>query len=96
MPYIKDENKVAFEKLLKELSKVEITCAGELNYLFTLLRVRYLATHGLNYQSLNDIEGAATNSQLEWYRRVSSKYEDLKIPQNGDVLPNWLLDQIPE
>jgi hypothetical protein len=59
--------------------------AGELNYLFTRLCIRYMQIHGKNYQTINDIVGALEGAKLEFYRRVAAPYEDLKINENGDV-----------
>lgn len=83
MPYIPQEDRPKFDDVLSQLP--DIASAGELNYLFTRIASRYLSTHGLRYQFLNDISGALTNANLELYRRVAADYEDIKIEQNGDV-----------
>lgn len=61
--------------------------AGELNYCFTELIIRFLALEGVNYQKINDVIGALEGAKLEFYRRVAVKYEDRKIIENGDVYP---------
>lgn len=83
MPYIKNAEKVKFEKGLKDLPPA--SSAGELNYLFTKIAHKYLKHHGLKYQYLNDVSGALTNANLELYRRMAAPYEDQKIKENGDV-----------
>ena len=79
MPYIKTEDR---ERL--RVGVVPYT-PGELNYLFTTICHRYLATIGEKYQTYNDIIGALENCKLEIYRRKVSDYEDTKIKENGDV-----------
>lgn len=60
--------------------------AGELNYAFTSLIVRYIkATGELNYQKINDVLGALSGAAREFYRRVAMPYENRKISDNGDV-----------
>ncbi|MDC3283262.1 hypothetical protein OAV41_01680 [Planctomycetota bacterium] len=45
----------------------------------------YIKYGGLNYQQCNDVMGALTGAQLEFYRRFVADYEDTKIRDNGDV-----------
>lgn len=59
--------------------------AGELNYLFTCMSVLYLDTHGISYQTMNDVIGALDSAKTEFNRRVVAPYEDEKIKENGDV-----------
>lgn len=58
---------------------------GELNYLVTLLCLKYLNERGEKYQTYNDILGALEGCKLEMYRRRIAPYEDKKIEENGDV-----------
>ena len=58
---------------------------GELNYEITQVTREYLLEHGTCYNTINDIMGALTGAQLEFYRRVAAPYEDTKITQNGDI-----------
>ena len=90
MPYILSEDRPKFEEGLYKLQ--DISSPGELNYLVTRLALIYLNKKGLNYQTLNDISGALTNANLEFYRRVSAPYEDFKIASNGDVYLSRLED----
>lgn len=74
MPYIKqDRRQLVFPEN-----------AGELNYTFTMIVQQYFKEHS-NYQGINDIIGALEGAKLEFYRRVASPYEDIKIKENGDV-----------
>jgi hypothetical protein len=83
MPYIEQKDREKFQAALDAMP--DIASAGELNYIVTQLARKYLATHGLRYQYLNDISGALTNANLELYRRVAAGYEDIKVAENGDV-----------
>lgn len=85
MPYIKQENRVIFSSLENEINKIDISSPGELNYLVTLLIKRYCSFNGNNYRTYNDIMGALTGANLEFYRRIAVDYENLKIKENGDV-----------
>lgn len=59
--------------------------AGELNYMFTALCIRYLKDRGESYQTYNDMIGALEGCKLELYRRKVAAYEDDKLKSNGDV-----------
>lgn len=60
--------------------------AGQLNYAITKLALAYIDAHGpLSYQLINDVMGALTGAQQEFYRRVAAPYEDQKMRINGDV-----------
>ena len=77
MPYIEH----------KERQKYDIQVAetpGQLNYQFTMLIVEYMKKNGLSYQKINDVIGALSACQAEFYRRVVIPYEDEKIKTNGD------------
>lgn len=78
MPYISEQAK-------NELSMGEpIKTAGNLNYLITMLLKRYWTNSNRRYQDINDILGALTGAQAEFYRRIVVPYEEEKIKSNGD------------
>lgn len=79
MPYIKKEDR----EELKTLRYAKT--AGELNYLFTKMALRYIKDRGESYQHYNDIIGALEGCKLELYRRKIGDYENVKSFQNGDV-----------
>lgn len=79
MPYI---DPVARERLAATNSP---QTPGELNYCITQVIKSYMKGHVLNYQMINDINGAVEGAKLEFYRRVAAPYEDKKIQDNGDV-----------
>ena len=80
MPYIKIKRRL-------ELDKGAIPqTAGELNYMFTRISQRYIATTvRINYQAFNDVVGALESCKLEFYRRLVTEYEEKKIIENSDV-----------
>lgn len=81
MPYIMQEDR---DKL--DLGAADPTTPGELNYLVTMMALRYLGRRP-NYQRFNDVIGALEAAKLELYRRMVAPYEDEKIKANGDVYP---------
>lgn len=88
MPYITKEQREYFDD---SLSAVEDSfhynaSPGILNYIITSICLAYLRYKGESYTHYNDILGALEGCKLELYRRKISKYEDLKIKQNGDVV----------
>ena len=85
MPYIKQEDRNRFIKLVEMIDVQEIKSAGELNYLLTIMAHRFLNQKPENYQSYNDAIGALEGCKLELYRRHVGEYEDVKVRENGDV-----------
>jgi hypothetical protein len=94
MPYIKQENRKHFEKLLDE-AKVSfnrendgghnVMTEGELNYVITKLLHQYVLSKGVSYKTYNDVTGVMESAKSEFYRRYVAPYEDAKIKENGDV-----------
>lgn len=82
MPYLTPQAKAEIDA--GRLAKT----SGELNYQITRLAIAYIIANGMNYQTLNDIDGALDNARLEFNRRVTAPYEDTKIESNGDVYPS--------
>lgn len=87
MPYIKMEDRVKYEEVLKALIDIlkglpVERIDGELNYVITrLLKESY----PLRYFNLNRAVGVLECAKLEYYRRVVAPYEDVKIRESGDV-----------
>ena len=82
MPYIKPANRA---NLNLHLELPHVNNPGDLNYLFTLLALRYVEHNDKSYQAINDVVGALEGCKLEFYRRFAAPYEDSKIKENGDV-----------
>ncbi len=78
MPYIKQEDRTVATRLNPRTP-------GELNYAITMLAKGYIESHGLSYQTINDIDGAMSGASKEFYRRIAAPYENLKCRENGDV-----------
>lgn len=80
MPYIKNR----WYRWNREDSNSQPKNVGELNYIITMVIKEYYDSIG-GYQGVNDVLGALEGAKLEFYRRVASPYEDIKIKENGDV-----------
>jgi hypothetical protein len=86
MPYIKQEDRKQFDRILGYLTQdVYKIGVGELNYIFTMICKFYITSNKERYQSYNDIIGALECCKLELYRKKTGPYEDIKIKENGDV-----------
>ena len=96
MPYVKDNQKsvvdneinALVDKILKETDgKGSEAIGGMWNYCFTRIILRtILAKFGkLRYELLERLDGTLGYVSKEIYRRVTIKYEDLKVTENGDV-----------
>jgi hypothetical protein len=82
MPYIKSYIRKDIDFKTDHLNP---RCAGELNYLFSMIAKQYLENTGKSYQTCNDVLGALDGASKEFYRRVVAPYEDEKLKENGDV-----------
>lgn len=85
MPYIKQEERERFARVLERLNEVSIRSAGELNFLVTSVVHHYLQQFPKSYGVYNDAIGALEAAKLELYRRQVVPYEDIKIQENGDL-----------
>jgi hypothetical protein len=79
VPYIKRERRQDFT------SPGHPETAGEINYLFTKIALKYIEDKGESYQAYNDIAGAVHLMLLELERRRIGIYEDEAILRNGDL-----------
>lgn len=85
MPYLHPADQKHLADIITQLVMTDLAKAGELNYLFTKIAIRYLHCKGESYQTYNDIIGALEGAKLELYRRSVAPYENGKIKENGDV-----------
>ena len=97
MPYIKQEDRDRFNKLLTpkdylygdicimDLLSKQITTDGELNYVVSKLLHNLIETRGKNYQHLNNLIGVLECIKQEFYRTIITEYEEIKRKENGDV-----------
>lgn len=87
MPYIKETDRMRL--LDQTLAGCSPLTAGELNYCITRLVTNFAGPSHFSYQTANDVVGALEGAKMEFYRRVVSGYEDLKIQENGDVYKKY-------
>ena len=80
MPYINQSDRPNYEPILGPADT-----SGQLNFQLTMVILEYLRSHGLRYETCNDIVGALDNCKDEFKRRIQHPYEDKKIIANGDV-----------
>ena len=80
MPYIDNEARKKFD-----ITTLQLTTAGELNYVISELCSQYLAQKGLNYTHCNEIIGVVECVKQEFYRKVTAPHEEQKIKENGDI-----------
>lgn len=84
MPYIKPEDRSKFDSPANELGNLA-ECAGDLNYLVSVITHTYLKKKGIRYSNVNEVIGALECCKLELYRAIASPYEDIKVSENGPV-----------
>jgi len=85
MPYINEQDRSKFMWIKQSIEDCPPQTGGELQYLIALMIHYYVIDQGLRYQTCNDIMGALTGANMEFYRRFVAEYEDGKIRDNGDV-----------
>ena len=79
MPYISKEAR-------EELFDRDPENAGEIQYLIAAMVSDYLKDKGeYSYNTLNEVMGALSGAQQEFYRKVVAPYEDKKEIVNGHV-----------
>jgi hypothetical protein len=84
MPYIKPKARQEFIDAAMELA-CKIECAGDLNYVVSIIMNIYIQRKSESYATINELIGALECAKLELYRRVAAPYEDFKMKENGDV-----------
>ena len=85
MPYIKQSRRDELDKHLVNLFEENLT-VGELNYIISSIIKNILTKSGsVTYSLCNSIIGVLECAKLEFYRKVLSDYEDLKISENGGL-----------
>lgn len=90
MPYIKKEKRIELDNKMSELL---IDCGelsdGELNYIISNLLNVYLEqkkqNNKFNYSECNKLVGVLECAKLEFYNRLVTPYENIKIVENGDL-----------
>jgi hypothetical protein len=87
MPYIKQEERGKWKKIVEEIEKTaknipDDKIDGEMNYLITSTLLKIYEESYFNY---NKAIGMIECVKQEFYRRRVAPYEDKKIKENGDV-----------
>ena len=97
MPYIKQEDRVEFDKLIdllvEEVAKksehydYDGAFAGLLNYTCSelVMKIRKRLFGKVRYWQIAIINGVFKNIGDEFYRRVAVPYEEIQILGNGDI-----------
>lgn len=88
MPYTKKEDRNKFVSnisLIRDHMQMSGVTAGDLNFMITSLCHSYMRVKGENYQTHCEIEGVLQHASKEFYRRLTTPYEDKKIEENGDI-----------
>ena len=100
MPYIKEENREVLDRAIggavetiksnieksfgDNLSDSEfMEISGDINYFVSRITCQLMGD--VSYKKIAIITGVLENIKQEFYRRVASPYEDMKILQNGDI-----------
>ena len=83
MPYIKNEDRAKYDKVLGQIDK--IGTKGELEYCVFFLMKKYMSDKEARYSILHDCTYAATHCDDEFRRRYLDEREDVARQENGDV-----------
>ncbi len=88
MPYIGRQDRGQYQELLNELAKIipqdRMARPGHMNYIVSLL-IEKVYGSSMRYSDHNEVIGVLSSIQLEFYRRKTAPYEDLKIKEEGDL-----------
>ena len=91
MPYIPEDQRDTLSGVVEALRLNKPQTAGELQYLIASMIHLYLTEKGggARYQDMNDVMGALTGAQQEFYRCVVAPYEEVKLLENGGVYGSY-------
>jgi len=82
MPYIKQERRECCDRVVELMKEIKVVANGDLNYiLFKFCK----ETVSPSYNNYKNFCGELSECVAEIRRRLTSKYEDIKIQENGDV-----------
>jgi len=83
MPYIKQEQRAKWDKIVEVISKLMVEDReGELNYFITKMLTK---VYFPKYADYNKAIGLLECIKQEFYRKVVGPYEDIKEKENGGV-----------
>ena len=95
MPYIKQDKRKDYDKLIYEITCVLLDSGppgkygntadvGDLNYVISSI-IWNLFDSDTCYSTGNNLMGVLECVKQEFYRRKLSEYENIKIKENGDL-----------
>lgn len=88
MPYIKRQDRAQYQELIAKLAATipqdPKARAGHFNYVVSLLIEKTYGTK-MRYADHNEVVGVLHCIALEFYRRKTAPYEDIKIQEEGDL-----------
>ena len=88
MPYIKKEDRLRYEALIREIASLvppeRESRPGHLNYIISSL-LHSVFEGKMRYADHNEVIGVLHCAADEFYRRKTAPYEDEKIREEGDL-----------
>lgn len=85
MPYIDPAQRKVLDPIIGQFGGVVGgDWCGDLNYIITKLCLLFYLERP-SYSRAKDVDGVLGTASKEWYRRVTTPYEDEKKAINGDV-----------
>lgn len=90
MPYIKQSRRTELDaKYSGLLEEAGNFTDGELNYIISNLLNKHIEKKGKNYSACNSIVGILECAKMEFYNRLVTPYENIKIAENGQNIPKY-------
>jgi hypothetical protein len=88
MPYISRSERKQYQEVLSVLAEIipqdRMLRPGHMNYIVSLLIQKVYGTQ-LRYADHNEVVGVLNCIALEFYRRKTAPYEEVKIKEEGDL-----------
>ena len=85
MPYIKQERRQELNQKMQSLLDISPTLSsGDLNYIISNLLNTHL-NNAVNYEKCNSVVGILECAKLEFYNKLATPYENVKIAENGGL-----------
>ncbi len=88
MPYIARKDRPQYQEIINELAsrvpKDRMARPGHINYIVSLL-IEKVYGKELRYADHNEVVGVLNCIALEFYRKKTAPYEDIKIKEEGDL-----------
>jgi len=83
MPYIKEEERISYDKILDQLP--DIRSKGDLEYCVFKLMKKFMKIRDVRYSTLHEVVYAVMHCADEYRRRYLDKREDEARESNGDI-----------